>query len=120
MRYECEAFDGCFVEFSDSWTRGELRRASGESSTIGDTWAVAIGKVTACHIERIGEDALTGPEQLSTNFDDALYDSVDVRLFEWLAHAVMRVAVDMPKLGNAIAASLWTSTETAQAAKAEK
>jgi hypothetical protein len=118
LRYDCEAFPGSFVEFSEAWTRGELRGVVSADVDSADSWRVAVTKITTCHIERIGEDDITDPAQLPGDLLDSAYDSVDMRLFRWLAHVALKAAMDVTNLGEEIAASLWRTTE-AKAAESE-
>lgn len=116
MRYECADFPGCFVEYGDSWTRGELREIADPAENARRAWAVAMGKVTAVHLERVGEDAISDPTQLDSDPEAAIYDSMDSRLYEWLALSIWIARAQVTQAGNAVAASLLRSIETAQAA----
>jgi len=115
LRYDCEAFPGSFVEISDAWTRGEIKSLISENLASSDSWRVAVTKIVACHIERIDEDAITDPAQLPADLTDVAYDSMDMRLFRWLANVAIKAALDVTDLGEEIAASLWRTTEATAA-----
>ena len=77
QRYEFDAIEGTFVEFGDSWTRGEmLRFAELEGAPY---FAFLASKMVAINLP-LGDGAtLTDPAQFVERLDD-----VDMRAFYWL------------------------------------
>ena len=110
MRYECDAFEGAFVEFTDSWTRGEIRRVW-EETNADDYWALVCSKITACHLPTVNGEPLADPRALD---NDAL-DALDMRLFTWLSNVVYKAAQDVQQLGEPLAAALWNISEATAA-----
>ena len=117
MRYECDDFPGAFVEFSDAWTRGELKRAVSDETTVAESWALGISKLTACCIPVVGGDALTEPAQLPADYDAVVYDDIDMRLFRWLSAVMYKASIDATRLGETLAVALWRGTDTAATAE---
>lgn len=117
MRYECEDFPGAFVEFSNAWTRGELKRAVSDETTVAESWAIGVSKVTACYIPVVGGEPLTTPAQLPVDYDNAIYDDIDMRLFRWLSAVMYKAAIDATRLGETLAVALWRGTDTVATAK---
>ena len=80
-RYELDE-PQAWVEFGDSWTRGELLRFA---DLQGDEYFSFIAaKLKACSIPIGDETTLDDPAQFIARMDD-----VDARFFYWLASAVM-------------------------------
>ena len=77
QRYEFDAIAGTFVEFGDSWTRGEmLRFAELEGAPY---FAFLASKMTAVSLPLGDGETLTDPAQFVAKLDD-----VDMRAFYWL------------------------------------
>ena len=110
MRYDCKDFSGAFVEFSDAWTRKEFKRVF--DSDPAAYLALVQSKVVACYLPTLEGDAINSPDMLTA---DRIED-VDVRLWTWFSNAVIKAVSDVAKLGEVVAASLWSGTETAKAA----
>lgn len=116
MRYECNDFPGAFVEFSQAWTRGELKRAIDDKTTVAESWAIGVSKVVALNIPTVDGEPLTDPALLAREYDDAIYDDIDMRLFRWLSAVMFKAAIDATSLGETLAVALWRGTETATTA----
>jgi hypothetical protein len=99
MRYECEeaGFEGAYIEFSEkAWTRGELRdiRTLSES----DEWfAILCAKVTGINLPA-KDGALTEAHDLTP----AALDRLDLVLYNWLVTVVVKAAIEVAELGNAV------------------
>lgn len=77
QRYEFDAIDGTFVEFSDSWTRGEMLRFADMQGQ--EYFAFLASKMVAVCLP-LGDGAtLDDPAQFVARLDD-----VDMRAFYWL------------------------------------
>ena len=116
MRYECDDFPGAFVEFSQAWRRGELKRAIDDKTTVAESWAIGVSKIVALNIPRIDAEPLTDPAQLPREYDADIYDDIDMRLFRWLSAVMFKAAIDATSLGETLAVALWHGTETATTA----
>jgi len=116
MRYECNDFPGAFVEFSQSWTRGELKRAIDDKTTVAESWAIGVSKVVALNIPTVDGEPLTDPSLLAKEYDAPVYDDIDMRLFRWLSAVMYKAAIDATRLGETLAVALWRGTETATTA----
>ena len=111
MRYDCNDFPGAFVEFSDAWTRKEFKRVF-DNSDPAVYLALVRSKVVACYLPTSDGDAIDNPDKMTAE----RIEDVDVRLWTWFSNAVIKAVSDVAKLGEAVAASLWSGTETAKAA----
>lgn len=111
MRYECNDFPGAFVEFSDAWSRKQLRDAW---NVQGEEYMSLVrSKIVACYLPTLDGDAIDAPEKLT--LDSA--DDMDMRLWRWFSATVPKALDDVLKLGETVAASLWSGTDSAEAAK---
>jgi len=115
MRYECdvEGFEGNFVNFSDSWTRKEIREfwdKSSDNTTADEFMKLVSSKVKGLHLDVVYGDQITEPVQLT---EDAL-DRIDNRLFRWITFVIIDAAHEVVKLGNAVGERLWATVETSQ------
>lgn len=77
QRYEFDAIEGTFVEFGDSWTRGEMLRFSELEGP--QYFAFLASKMTALSLPMGNGEPLTDPAQFVDRLDD-----VDMRAFYWL------------------------------------
>jgi hypothetical protein len=105
MRYDCEdeAFSGDFVEFSDSFSRGQQRAiwaAAGEDEAL--FLELLRGKVKALHLTCIDAPPITDPAELTPERTD----SMDLRLFSWLSFAWVAHMRGLTNLGNALGRKL--------------
>jgi len=106
MRYDCEASGGTFVEFSDSWTRGEMKRFW---ELEGDGyWQLVLSKITNCQLAAADGVMLTKADLAIDRLDD-----IDYVVWCWLTNIVIVAVSDVAKLGEAAAASLWSTIATA-------
>lgn len=102
MRYLCdlEGFDGCFVEFSERWTRAEMRNVwNVEGSAY---WQLVRGKVTAV---KLGD--VSSPEELT----ETALDEMDWLLFRWFSGAILKAITDLQSLGEAAGRLLFEPSE---------
>ena len=77
QRYEFDAIEGTFVEFGDSWTRGEMLRFSELEGP--QYFAFLASKMVALSLPMGNGAPLTDPAQFVERLDD-----VDMRAFYWL------------------------------------
>jgi hypothetical protein len=109
MRYECESpFDGCYIEFTDVWTRRDIRLFWDTGIRSEEWFALIVSKMKAVCLDRVGMGPITDPSQLTT---DAL-DDVDTRLIQWINSAAVRAVDDVGTLGEALGRTLWLSAES--------
>ena len=110
MRYECSdpQFAGVFVEFSEAWSRGEMRRFFDPKLPRDEWLALVASKIVALYLPRLYGEPLTNPADIS----QATTDDVDVRLWHWLNTAMTRAVGDVGTLGEALGRTLWPSAES--------
>lgn len=115
-RFECEDAPGTWVEFSDAWTRRELRDAL---SLTGDEFAALLQrKVTACHLATVDGGAIETPAAIT---NAALDDQLDYAIYCWLIARLGTYVVEVQRLGEATQRRLWRAVagETAAATTTE-
>lgn len=106
IRYDCdlEGFDGCFVEYSERWTRGEMRRVWEEEGE--KYWALVQSKITACNLGTV-----TDPAALTV---DGL-DSIDWVLFRWFSATILKALGELQTLGESAGRRLFEPSEESEA-----
>ena len=77
QRYEFDAIAGTFVEFGDSWTRGEMLRFAELQGQ--EYFAFLASKMVAVSLPLGDGETLSDPAQFVAKLDD-----VDMRAFYWL------------------------------------
>jgi hypothetical protein len=123
MRHDCddEAFAGDFIEFSDSWSRAQVRSAWKIWAEIEEEQGEARlletlrPKIIALHLTCVDAEPITDPAQLTP----ARTEQMDTRLYSWFALVWMRHLRELADLGNALGRTLLaisgmevTTTET--------
>jgi hypothetical protein len=111
MRYDCDepAFEGDFVEFSDSFSRAQQRAiwaAGGEDEEL--FLSLLRAKIVSLHLS-----CLDAPPILKA--DDLVPDRVeamDVRLYTWFSYAWVAHLRGLSDLGNAIGRRLFSTSAT--------
>jgi len=103
LRYECDEpdFPGAFVEFSDSWSRKQIRLYWKETKTEedNDAWfALVKSKIVTMHMVTTEGAELTTGAQLT----DETTDEIDVRLWMWFSTALGIAVNEVVALGNAL------------------
>lgn len=118
MRYECNdpAFAGDFVEFSDSWSRKEVRETwntvptSAEDIQDGDDDGPLLAclrpKIIALRLTCSGAPPITDPNDLTVE----RADDMDTRLYSWFAGVWMRHLRELRSLGNALRQGLFVTS----------
>jgi hypothetical protein len=113
MRYsfEDEPFAGDFVEFSDSWSRAQVRSAwasvdppDGSEAKLLD---VLRPKVLALHLTCVDAPAITDPLDLTP----ARTEQLDWRLFSWFSGVWIKHLGELATLGNAYGRKLFAILE---------
>lgn len=96
MRYDCdyEGYDHCYVEISDSWTRGEIKRFF--ASNGDDFLSILQSKVTAIHLD-MNSGVIDSADKLTVENSD----NVDMGLWRWFATALNKGVDDLYSLGEA-------------------
>ena len=91
-RYACDypGFEDCFVQISDSWTRGDLRLL--EEANTRQLIELLKTKVAAVHLPGIDN-----PSQFSIESTNAL----DYTIWQWFAEAMIKGKVDLFSMGEA-------------------
>lgn len=111
MRYDCEedGFEGAFVEFAPSgWTRKTIRDL--RTLNEGDEWfAVLRERVTALHLLTVDGESIDAPAAL----DAALFDRLDLVLYNWLVAVIIKALGEVGDLGNAVWRRLFATQEQA-------
>ncbi len=95
LRYYCDipGLEDNWVEVSEVWTLREVRAML--AATGDEYYDLLHGKIEACHIERLGGEAITDPADIT---DEALED-VDLRLVDFLGGALPRAVEHLRSLG---------------------
>jgi hypothetical protein len=111
MRYECEdeAFRGDFVEFSDSFSRGQQRAlwaAAGEDEEL--FLALLRPKITALHLSCVDAEPITRADELTTERTE----DMDLRLYSWFSFAWVAHMRGLTDLGNALGRTLFAGFAT--------
>lgn len=110
MRYEYDDL-GAFVEFSDSWTRKQIKNAW-NGGNAEEYLALVRSKIVDCYLPVVDGDPIDAPDKLTVDN----VDEMDIRLWQWFSATVPKALNDIMQLGEAAAASLWNMPETATAA----
>lgn len=124
MRYDCDdpAFAGDFVEFSDSWSRAQVRAAWGaipdNTLTVNLTgegeWLDAIRpKIIGLHLTCVDAEPITDP----TDLTPGRTEEIDTRLYIWFATTWQSHMVGLATLGNALGRQLSPSSATLNSTK---
>lgn len=101
MRYECEidSFAGDFIEFSDTFSRGQQRAlwaAAGEDDAL--FLEHLRPKITALHLSCIDAEPITRPADLTPERTDAM----DLRLYGWFGTVWLTHLRGLRELGNGL------------------
>ena len=124
MRYDCDgpAFAGDFVEFSDSWSRAQVRAAwdaipASAADATEDHEArlldVLRPKILALHLTCVGEsDAPVAPITDPAEVTPERTTEMDTRLFQWWSGVWVRHLSELSTLGNALGRQLWPTSDT--------
>lgn len=106
-RYDCDipGFDDAFVEMSDRWTRGELRRfweAKGAEylTMVGD-------KITSLYLPTATGEAIDDPEKLT---EDNL-DDIDIILWQWFSNVPIAHIGTLNSLGETAGRRLFNISD---------
>lgn len=119
MRYECEdsAFAGDFVEFSDSWSRAQVRAtwekwAALPRTSVSDEEASAAEesllaclrpKIIALHLTCVDAEAISAAGELTA----ARTNDMDNRLYLWWVNVWIIHLQSLANLGNALGRTLF-------------
>ena len=107
-RYECEhkEFAGAYVELSDVWTRGEMRRFAAEQTDPDAYWSLIRSKITSLSLPTVDGDVIDNPDMLT---DEDVLDAVDVRLWQWFSYVPIKHVGELRKLGEALGLGLFST-----------
>jgi hypothetical protein len=100
MRYDCDdpAFAGDFIEFSDSFSRGQQRAlwaaASEDEALFLD---ILRPKILRLHLSCVEAEAITDPDDLTPERTLAM----DVRLYTWFGYVWVVHLRGLSELGKA-------------------
>lgn len=119
MRYQPDdpAFAGDFVEFSDSWSRAQVRAAwDALPNSVADATDnhearlldALRPKIIALHLTCEGAPHITDPAELTPKRTE----DMDTRLFGWWSQVWIKHLGDLTKLGNALGRQLWNTSDT--------
>ena len=120
MRYEPndDAFAGDFIEFSDSWSRAQLRAVwasvpEAATAAEGDDAEDALlkllrPKIVKLHLTCVDAPPITDPNDLTP----ARTEQMDTRLYAWFAATWMVHLNGLSNLGNALRQGLLTTSVT--------
>lgn len=117
------AFAGDFIEFSDSWSRAQVRAAWGavpdsatEGTDDGPLLTVLRPKIVALRLTCVDAEPITQPAQLTPERSAEM----DTRLYAWFASVWLVHLRSLADLGNALSGTLWPSSDTSKATKTTK
>lgn len=128
MRYEPDdpAFAGDFVEFSDSWSRAQVRDAwnavpDAATAAVGDEAEDALfkllrPKIVALHLTCVDAPPITDPADLTPTRTE----QVDTRLYTWFASVWPVHLNGLSNLGNALRQGLFDTSVTSSSNGATK
>ena len=115
-RFECTDAPGSWVEFTDAWTRRDLREAM---TATGDEHAALLRrKVVACSLASVDDTPITHPDDLTAIVLD---ECMDYTVYCWLVTRLQTWVGEVQRLGEATQRRLWqefvgeplpTTTET--------
>lgn len=112
MRYQCdiEGLEHCFVEFSDRWSRKEVREwfAAVEMDAL---CAIYQRKIMSCALDCTDTDPITDPKQLTPEG----LDRMDFRLFRWFSALATKHTNELFSLGEASRRRLFAIAEASEA-----
>lgn len=96
MRYDCniEGFEDCFVEFSERWTRNQVKTYFAAKNE--DYFDLLRSKIVSLHLDVEG-GAIDDPDQLTLE----AADDMDMILWRWFATAAAKCIEDLNSLGEA-------------------
>lgn len=110
MRYQPDdpAFEGDFIEFSDRWSRAQVR---GAWDTAGKDEAkflsILRGKIVALHLTCEDADPITDPADLTPTRTEQM----DTVLYTWFAYAWIVHLNELANLGNALGRGLLPTSD---------
>jgi len=106
IRYECgEPFEQAFVEFTDAWTRLEVKRAIEDK---GDEYIELLShKIVAVNLPTLTGIHITKPQDFTA---DNL-DNCDTRLVKWIGAVPMKVLQDITDMGEALRDRLFATPD---------
>lgn len=120
MRYSPDdpAFASDFIEFSDSWSRAQVRAAWGavpdtatEDTGDGPLLDVLRPKIVALHLTCIDAEPITQAADLTPERTSEM----DTRLYSWFASVWIVHLRSLADLGNALSGTLWPSSDSSKA-----
>lgn len=109
MRYcfDDPPFADDFIEFSDSWSRAQVRAAWAAVDTTEGSESklleVLRPKIVSLHLTCVDAEAITDPDQLTPERTEQL----DWRLFSWFAGVWIKHLGELATLGNAFGRKLF-------------
>ena len=112
MRYDCDdpAFAGNFIEFSDSWSRGQERAIWDAADTDNDLFLSLLRrKVVSLYLSCIDAEPIIAADDLTPE----RADQIDVRLYAWFVSAWLVHRQELTKLGNALGRTLFATSAVA-------
>lgn len=106
MRYQCDipGLEQCFVEFSDHWSRKEVRDYF---NTKGRAYLDLLEKKMTGAFLICPDNA---PIETAFRLDDETLDKLDIRLVHWVASVPFKHVQGLGELGEALALRLFGFT----------
>jgi hypothetical protein len=110
MRYECDdpEFVGDFIEFSDSFSRGQQRAIDNASKNEELLLSLLRPKIKGLHLSCIGTEPITRTEDLTPEHTEAM----DLRLYGWFIFSIWTHLRGLTDLGNALGRRLLATSAT--------
>jgi len=107
MKLQCpvEGFEDCYVEFSDKWTRSEIKQFVGKESD--EFMDLVKSKITSVYIRYEGGEVVE-PQQLT----DEAFDSMQWEVFQWFIVLPQVTVKGVLDLGEETRRQSWLSPET--------
>jgi len=104
-------FEGDYIEYSDSWSRAQMRRAwaavddkeQGEEKLLD----ALRPKILSLHLTCVDAPPITEPSELMAERTE----QIDVRLYSWFAGTWVKHLAELATLGNAYGRTLFAISE---------
>jgi hypothetical protein len=106
IRYTCgKPFEQAFVEFTDAWSRLEVRQAI---DLKGEDYIHLLSKkIAEVYLPTISGAPIAAPKDYTADN----IDRCDTRLVTWLSGVPMKVLKDITDMGEALGAELFAIVE---------
>lgn len=113
MRFDCRepGFEGVFVEFTDSWSRKEVRDSW--AATPAELFPIIQRKIITIYLPTVNGDPIVSADGI---VEDRI-DDVDTRLYTWFLSSWVKQMNELSDLGNALGRQLFVTSDTSTPTK---